>query len=621
LMKIKTDTWYTVAVVQNNLKKKYSVEVNGKLLCDDVYFTNTSFTKPISYSFSSPEGESEMWLDDIRVYSGSEIKPESYFEPMPDNKARDEKPVIETESFTEDRIHFVSDFNSEQTGGRPTGIDLFVGDGDVFIADIPDSKDKSIKISQQNSGNWIYLTDAFGLSDLVMEARVRTDSMNTDKLVFMIKDTNGLNMRTVVLSGNGFITAPSGKSLGKYTSRTWYDLAVVTHFAQKTVDYYVNGELILKDEPFAVSGFQTPSEIRTQILEGGNGDVLYVDNLKIYTGSQPRELVLEDDNILKTVDTSLSIFKDKPENGESLNGAVALLSDVITAYNGTKRISLDASPFISNSRMYVPIRFVTESFGGSVDWSETYKRATIRCEGNTVEFTSGSSTMIKNGTEVYISAGNKRTTFNALSLAKGAHSIGGLDPKTGQPLSYFTNNALVEDFVPIPLSFTSSKSHNEVDMDPTVKAVNMSGIIDQTHEFAKLSKRELRQKVATKQDYIELKQYIDNILAEGKRRVDINFFQYSLAFNLPEKFRYKIYDTEKFIAMFEGKVEQEVLDYIRPMGTHCDIRYKQFFDMDAKDGYHIMPASQTTLIRNTISGTSFAPGQIIAREIKAKKNN
>ena len=229
--------------------------------------------------------------------------------------------------------------------------------------------------------------------------------------------------------------------------------------------------------------------------------------------------------------------------------------------------------------------------------------------------------MIKNGTEVYISAGNKRTTFNALSLAKGAHSIGGLDPKTGQPLSYFTNNALVEDFVPIPLSFTSSKSHNEVDMDPTVKAVNMSGIIDQTHEFAKLSKRELRQKVATKQDYIELKQYIDNILAEGKRRVDINFFQYSLAFNLPEKFRYKIYDTEKFIAMFEGKVEQEVLDYIRPMGTHCDIRYKQFFDMDAKDGYHIMPASQTTLIRNTISGTSFAPGQIIAREIKAKKNN
>jgi len=400
LMKIKTDTWYTVAVVQNNLKKKYSVEVNGKLLCDDVYFTNTSFTKPISYSFSSPEGESEMWLDDIRVYSGSEIKPESYFEPMPYNKARDEKPVIETESFTEDRIHFVSDFNSEQTGGRPTGIDLFVGDGDVFIADIPDSKDKSIKISQQNSGNWIYLTDAFGLSDLVMEARVRTDSMNTDKLVFMIKDTNGLNMRTVVLSGNGFITAPSGKSLGKYTSRTWYDLAVVTHFAQKTVDYYVNGELILKDEPFAVSGFQTPSEIRTQILEGGNGDVLYVDNLKIYTGSQPRELVLEDDNILKTVDTSLSIFKDKPENGESLNGAVALLSDVITAYNGTKRISLDASPFISNSRMYVPIRFVTESFGGSVDWSETYKRATIRCEGNTVEFTSGSSTMIKNGTEI-----------------------------------------------------------------------------------------------------------------------------------------------------------------------------------------------------------------------------
>ena len=224
--------------------------------------------------------------------------------------------------------------------------------------------------------------------------------------------------------------------------------------------------------------------------------------------------------------------------------------------------------------------------------------------------------LVKNGTEVYISAGNRRNTFSAFSLVEGIHTIGGKNLSTGEPLSYLTNHALVEEHVGLPLYMVGAKGGQKVLEDPNIKGVKMAGIIDQQSPLAKMSKWQLSKKVATNADYAELKKYADEIIAAGKKKIDINFFQYSFAFTLPEKFRYKIYDTQRFIALFEGHLEPEVLEYIKPMGTHCDIQYRQFFDMKAKEGHHVMPMSKTTAVRNTVSGTSFGPAQVIARKIK-----
>lgn len=228
-------------------------------------------------------------------------------------------------------------------------------------------------------------------------------------------------------------------------------------------------------------------------------------------------------------------------------------------------------------------------------------------------------TLVNNGTEVYISAGNRRNTFSAFSLVEGIHTIGGKNLATGEPLSYLTNHALIEEHVGLPLYMTGAKGGQKVLEDPNIKGVRMAGIIDQQSPLAKMSKWQLSKKVATNADYAELKKYADEIIAAGKKKIDINFFQYSFAFTLPEKFRYKIYDTQRFIAMFEGHLDPEVLEYIKPMGTHCDIQYRQFFDMKAKEGHHVMPMSKTTAVRNTVSGTSFGPAQVIARKIKEEQ--
>ena len=56
-----------------------------------------------------------------------------------------------------------------------------------------------------------------------------------------------------------------------------------------------------------------------------------------------------------------------------------------------------------------------------------------------------------------------------------------------------------------------------------------------------------------------------------------------------------------------------------PMGTHCDISMRQFFDMNAKGERHVISTKKTHKIKNTVSGTSFAVPQAIAEDIKLRE--
>ena len=56
--------------------------------------------------------------------------------------------------------------------------------------------------------------------------------------------------------------------------------------------------------------------------------------------------------------------------------------------------TFDVIPYIKNSRTYVPVRFITESLGASVEWNEGNKQVTIRSEEAIIELTIGSRRII-----------------------------------------------------------------------------------------------------------------------------------------------------------------------------------------------------------------------------------
>ena len=209
------------------------------------------------------------------------------------------------------------------------------------------------------------------------------------------------------------------------------------------------------------------------------------------------------------------------------------------------------------------------------------------------------------GTRVYISACNKKNGFNALSLAKGVHTIGGRNGSTLEPIKRFSVNPLVNSYENLPVYISKQKS---VVNETNKTALNLSKLIPLESNLAKLSKFELRKKIATKKDYERLEHYVNQLYSSGKFNFDIDFMRYKLVSSVDKNLKDKIFEIDKFMKIFEGKFDDEVLKYTFPQGTHCDLQFRQFFDMKSKSK-HVMPMTKTTKIPNTVSGTSFAAPQ------------
>ena len=71
-------------------------------------------------------------------------------------------------------------------------------------------------------------------------------------------------------------------------------------------------------------------------------------------------------------------------------------SEISMTLNG-KPIIAEVQPFIENGRTMVPVRFISEAFGASVDWNDALKLVTITAgEGTNINLTIGSNEIIIN---------------------------------------------------------------------------------------------------------------------------------------------------------------------------------------------------------------------------------
>ncbi len=68
--------------------------------------------------------------------------------------------------------------------------------------------------------------------------------------------------------------------------------------------------------------------------------------------------------------------------------------------SGITQNTLDASPYIENSRTMVPARAVSESFGADVSWDEASQKVSVKYGENLIELTINSDTALVNGEAV-----------------------------------------------------------------------------------------------------------------------------------------------------------------------------------------------------------------------------
>lgn len=98
----------------------------------------------------------------------------------------------------------------------------------------------------------------------------------------------------------------------------------------------------------------------------------------------------------------VSMFGLKPVVNAGGMKTVQIFVGATSGYVDGKITILDQAPIIIKGRTMVPLRFVAESLGATVDWNSTTKEITIKLYNNTVILKIDSNTAFVNGSKVYL---------------------------------------------------------------------------------------------------------------------------------------------------------------------------------------------------------------------------
>jgi titin len=76
-------------------------------------------------------------------------------------------------------------------------------------------------------------------------------------------------------------------------------------------------------------------------------------------------------------------------------------------YDRNKWRDMDTAPTIRDGRTFLPIRYVTEALGASLDWNSKENKVTIKLAGKVIELWIGQNQAVVNGEKRLIDSGNK----------------------------------------------------------------------------------------------------------------------------------------------------------------------------------------------------------------------
>lgn len=215
---------------------------------------------------------------------------------------------------------------------------------------------------------------------------------------------------------------------------------------------------------------------------------------------------------------------------------------------------------------------------------------------------------VQTGCEVYISGGNSSKTFNLLSLARGVHSIGGREDETS--LKQFAVNPLIERYEKLPIYISGQEVQNAERL-----VLRTGEMLPIERDLSKLSRKELLRRVAKEEDYDKLAVWAQKNCPAHGAKMDLNFLNYRMAMDFDKNMRGKIFDLRRYTRIFRDKFSEEIYKYIKPQGTHCDIQFSQFFDLESRNAF-IIPHEKTTKIFKSVSGTSFVTPQALVKDLK-----
>lgn len=283
--------WNTYTAAINFKSNTYDFYVDGKKLLDNWVF-NKKPTKPtvFDFTFSSVDEntESEVFIDNVRVYVSDDILPDNAFPKKNVNtQITDFTPTKEKPEFDQNFI--------ESTGKTGLGAVTFVNKSKTKSGwqAVPGEKTQCAHFLQTGTDDTFFdlATGIKSIKSLVFQTDVYLSELENGSVMVarMINRSTGLssnvfsiNKEAKLLSGTTVIT--------ELPMKKWTSLAAICNYKTATCDIYIDGKLVKKGLAIQ-NGAVIPETIRmglSGVSDPGTNEV-YFNNIKLYGGDALRE--------------------------------------------------------------------------------------------------------------------------------------------------------------------------------------------------------------------------------------------------------------------------------------------------------------------------------------------
>lgn len=361
----KLGEWKNYTFVINRSKQKYDLYINGKRAIENWMFT-TRLSAETAINFelkkTAESGIPELYVDNVRVYSGSAILGDGDFPKVVKNV--EEWPF----SPSDDKLEIGDAVYLTTSGKKGFSPNLSPKTGTAEFSAIDGEEELRLHLARPGGTQTdvyadIFLNDTEDVLHYVYQIDVYPCIVSgTVNLAFMTDHSNRY-FTTLQLTSGGNIKL-NGNTVLKIPMNEWTNVAYVIKTDTETVDVYMNNVLKASDLPMASA---TPAKFRLGIANGNGAVDVYFDNIRVYEGSELRDFAPTDGDF-----ELVSVAESNKELVDIIGNASVLTTskDVIyTAGAKTTYTELGLSRIYENGVLYVETALADKVLGTETSYT------------------------------------------------------------------------------------------------------------------------------------------------------------------------------------------------------------------------------------------------------------
>lgn len=338
----------TVSVVIDSFENIFSVYIDRRCVLSDWRLPAIDiYPQGLKFAFNSgAEGTAEVYLDEIRAYSGRNIY--KTFQETPYNDTVTE--IIEVPDKIGAAIIASNDFEIEEGDavGRIGQLSLNNKENPCEI--VAEDDNHYLRMNHNNSNDMhIDVNFTNELNFLVLQYDCRFEQFGCTIYPSILRDNvssvSSIDDSIGGIDANGNFTLSNGVTVETLQINKWYRFAFAYNIPNRTINVYIDNELVYENLPIRAQGLLVPQMSRIWIL-GTVPTIMQVDNYALYEAKEPMS------DISDMEDVWVSVFSDGSREETMLSGKTAMCTANGLIYkDGVKEIT--GEPEVIDGDYYV----------------------------------------------------------------------------------------------------------------------------------------------------------------------------------------------------------------------------------------------------------------------------